>query len=216
LLEPLSLIQAFLRSQLKPSEPAQATAIEEAYTLSLHLERQLQNFLLYALLETTAESPEKARLLQGSTPTPIKEIIANVAIEKAQQYGREADLTMDIGEGSIVMLETNLSKIAEELIDNAFKFSSPGATVLVKSNLQENRLVLDIYNQGAGLTQPQISELDAYVQFGRKLNGKGGAGLGLSIAKCLVNLHGGTFILESQPSQWTTVRIEFPTVQQNP
>jgi two-component system, sensor histidine kinase and response regulator len=56
----------------------------------------------------------------------------------------------------------------------------------------------------------QISELGAYVRFGAKVNGWGGAGLGLSIAKCLIELHEGQLSIESLPAAWTTARAVLP------
>lgn len=218
LLVPLNQIQSFLKTLIHPKEivnPAdssnvQEANLQEAYAASLHLERQLQNFLLYALLETTVQNPEKAEVLRGRCTTQSKSILTETAQEIAKQYGRETDLKLDLQDAKIPMLEANLAKIAEELIDNAFKFSSLGTTVLVKGGLAQNQFVLDIFDQGAGLTQTQISELGAYVQFGARVNGRGGAGLGLSIAKCLVELHEGQFSIESLPATWTTTRVVLP------
>ncbi len=213
LLVPLNQIQSFLQTLLNTENSAisvNSVNVQEAYAASLHLERQLQNFLLYALLETTAQNPEKAEMMRGRCTTQSKSILTETAQEIAKQYGRETDLKLDLQDAKIPMLEANLAKIAEELIDNAFKFSSLGTAVLVKAGLAQNQFVLDIFDQGAGLTQTQISELGAYVQFGAKVNGRGGAGLGLSIAKCLVELHEGQFSIESLPATWTTARVVLP------
>lgn len=213
LLVPLNQIQSFLQTLLNTENSAisvNSVNVQEAYAASLHLERQLQNFLLYALLETTAQNPEKAEMMRGRCTTQSKSILTETAQEIAKQYGRETDLKLDLQDAKIPMLEANLAKIAEELIDNAFKFSSLGTAVLVKAGLTQNQFVLDIFDQGAGLTQTQISELGAYVQFGAKVNGRGGAGLGLSIAKCLVELHEGQFSIESLPATWTTARVVLP------
>lgn len=213
LLVPLNQIQSFLKTLINkkdPATPEDTSNVQDAYAASLHLERQLQNFLLYALLETTAQNPEKAEALRGRCTTQSKSILTETAQDIAKQYGRETDLKLDLQDAKIPILEANLAKIAEELIDNAFKFSSLGTAVLVKGSLAQNQFVLDIFDQGAGLTQTQISELGAYVQFGAKVNGRGGAGLGLSIAKCLVELHEGQLSIESLPATWTTARIILP------
>lgn len=213
LLVPLNQIQSFLKTLINTEHSANSpdsSNVQEAYAASLHLERQLQNFLLYALLETTTQNPEKAEAMRGRCTTQSKSILTETAQEIAKQYGRETDLNLDLQDAKIPILEANLAKIAEELIDNAFKFSSLGTAVLVKGGVAQNHFVLDIFDQGAGLTQTQISELGAYVQFGAKVNGRGGAGLGLSIAKCLVELHEGQFSIESLPATWTTARVVLP------
>ena len=214
LLIPLSQIQECLRdlrTEKVTLEQSLNSKVETAYDASLYLERQIQNFLLYALLEATASNPEKARVLKGYCTTETQSIIHQAAIEGAKAYGRESDLKLELQEVIVPILEANLAKILEELIDNAFKFSSPGNIVLVRSSLNQNHLVIDIFNQGAGLTQTQIDELGAYVQIGQVLNGKGGAGLGFSIVRCLTKLYGGVLTIESVPSVWTTVRVMLPT-----
>ncbi len=213
LLMPLNQIQSVLKMLLNTENvgnPADSSNVQEAYAASLHLERQLQNFLLYALLETTVQNPEKVEALRGRCTTESKSILTETAQEIAKQYGRETDLKLDLEEAKISILEANLAKIAEEIIDNAFKFSSLGTTVLVKGSVTQNQFILDIFDQGAGLTQLQISELGAYVRFGTKINSRGGAGLGLSIAKCLVELHEGQLSIESLPATWTTTRVVLP------
>lgn len=214
LLMPLHQIQHFLETLIDKNllgEPDGLRMAQDAHRSSLHLERQIQNFLLYALLEATVQDPEKAKALRGSCIAETQPIISGTALEIAARYNREADLRLDLSASTISILEANLAKIVEELIDNAFKFSSSGTAVLVKSKLDQNQFVLDVFDQGAGLTQPQISELGAYVQFGRKLNGKGGAGLGLSIVKCLAELYDGQLVIESMPAAWTTMRVLLPT-----
>jgi two-component system, sensor histidine kinase and response regulator len=213
LLMPLNQIQSFLEKLLDKdifAQPVDESMVQEAYAASQHLERQLQNFLLYALLETTAQDADKMEAIRGCCTIETKNILTETALGIARQYGREADLKLDLEEVTVSVLEANLAKMAEELIDNAFKFSSLGTTVLVKSGINQSQFVLDVFDQGAGLTQPQIAELGAYVRFAPKLNGRGGSGLGLSITKYLAELHDGKLVIESIPATWTTARIILP------
>jgi two-component system, sensor histidine kinase and response regulator len=213
LLMPLNQIQSFLGKLLDQDIFAPSVSelmVQEAYAASQHLERQLQNFLLYALLETTTQNTERMEAMRECGTIPTKDLLTETALVVAKQYNREADLKLELEEMTVPVLEANLAKIAEELIDNAFKFSSLGTTVLVKSGIHQNQFVLDVFDQGAGLTQQQIAELGAYVRFAPKLNGTGGSGLGLSITKCLAELHDGKLVIESLPATWTTARVTLP------
>jgi two-component system, sensor histidine kinase and response regulator len=213
LLMPLTQIQCFLEILLDKdifATRVNTSMVQEAYAASQHLERQLQNFLLYALLETTAQNSEKTEALRGCGTISTKDILTEAALAAALHYGREEDLRLELDEIMVSVLEANLAKMAEEMIDNAFKFSSLGTAVSVKSSVQQNQFVLEIFDQGAGLTQVQIDQLGAYVRFAPKLHGRGGSGLGLSITKCLAELHDGKLVIESMPAMWTKTRVTLP------
>ena len=60
------------------------------------------------------------------------------------------------------------------------------------------------------MTQEQINNVGAYVQFERKMYEQQGSGLGLLIAKTLVELHGGEFLIESIYEKQTIIRIVLP------
>ena len=57
----------------------------------------------------------------------------------------------------------------------------------------------------------QLGGIGAYSQFNRKTNEQQGSGLGLAIARRIVELHGGTFSIQSQPGAGTTVTVQLPT-----
>ena len=53
-------------------------------------------------------------------------------------------------------------------------------------------------------------KVGAYMQFDRKIHEQQGLGLGLSIAQQLTELHGGTFTIQSEIGEGTTVQVRFP------
>lgn len=211
---PLQKVRSFLETiqgaKAELIDPSLLSSAKESYDASLCLEKLLQNFLLYALLEVTIQDPLQAATFRGQCSTDSVNIITEIAKAKAQEVGREADLDLQLQPATVSILEANLAKIVEELLDNAFKFSSPGSVVQVVTSLASEQLHLSISDQGQGLSPQELKNIGAYVQFGQKLNGYGGAGLGLTIAKRLIELHGGSLEVSSIPSRQTIVQVTLP------
>ena len=106
--------------------------------------------------------------------------------------------------------EEYLSKITDELLQNAFKFSEADTPVRVTLAEAFNAVTLSVSDQGRGFTAEQITRIGAYMQFDRKLHEQQGLGLGLTIAKRLVDLHGGKFSIVSDKESGTVVSARFP------
>jgi len=214
LLIPLNQIQEFLQTLTNEYDLLERHKIlemtKEAYASSLNLQRLIQNFLLYALLEVTVKAPEQFKALRGSCISMAKSVITDVAIEKAKHLDREADLDLDLQDITVPILEANLAKIVEEIIDNAFKFSPAGTPVRIVSVLDNNMFILSVMDQGQGMTREQFTNLGAYIKFERQLYSQEGSGLGLAIAKHLSELHGGELTIDSILDQKTTVRVALP------
>jgi two-component system sensor histidine kinase/response regulator len=116
-------------------------------------------------------------------------------------------VTVEAVDAPVCISENNFIKLVEELLDNALKFSSPGDTVQVRTELDDGKYTLHIKNRGRSMTEQQIAEVGAYMQFERRLYEQQGVGLGLIIAKRLAELHGGGLKIESQAQQGTSVHV---------
>ncbi len=175
------------------------------------LHHLVENLLIYAQIEVLRAMPERVQVLRRLQFPRPRAFLKSVAEGKAQQVGRDADLILCLDDVEAVqVLEDNLRKIAEELVDNAFKFSAPGTPVHVAAFAENGCYVLQIGDRGRGMTAEQIANIGAYTQFDRRLYEQQGAGLGLAIAKSLTELHGGWFRIESQPDLGTTVWAALP------
>jgi signal transduction histidine kinase len=73
-----------------------------------------------------------------------------------------------------------------------------------------NMAVLSVSDQGSGFSTEQIARIGAYMQFDRRMHEQQGLGLGLTIAKRLVALHGGTLSIESTKEQGATIIAKMP------
>jgi signal transduction histidine kinase len=81
----------------------------------------------------------------------------------------------------------------EALVDNAFKYSSPGATVRCDLRLEPGLARLLVRDRGIGMTENEVASL--FTRFGRDVNDQnsdlGGTGLGLFLCREIARLHGG-------------------------
>jgi two-component system, sensor histidine kinase and response regulator len=182
--------------------------LKSIHDSGLRLHQLTLNFLMYADLELLASDPQRiAELRNNGCKSYIKSIIENIAVKISEKVNRLADLSIDVQEAIVNISSAKLSKIVEEIIDNAFKFSQPNTPVKIKGFVSNNKFHLFIIDYGRGMTQEEITNLGAYVQFERQIHGQQGSGLGLSIARKLVELHGGEFSIESIPEKQTIIRI---------
>jgi signal transduction histidine kinase len=204
----------FLIAEYETLEPSEVQEmLSDIRTSGQRLYRLIQNFLLYAELELIVTDSEKVKSLQTHHTSSVKTLIASQASLQARQSNREADLHLELQDANVQISTNYLNKLVEELTQNAFKFSSAGTLVTVTSTLSNNTFTLAVSDKGRGMTAEQIAQVGAYRQFERKLYEQQGSGLGLTIAKCLSELHAGTLTIESIPDEQTTVLVTLPTAQ---
>jgi signal transduction histidine kinase len=181
-------------------------------TSAMRLYHLTRNFLLYAELEMMSTSPDFPRLIRQNrrVRTPCQHPISHTAYQCAQKYDRSIDLHLAIEAVELPISEAKLVKLMDELLDNAFKFSEVGQTVQILARCVESDYQIDVLDQGRGLTPQQIAQIGGYMQFDRDSYAQQGGGLGLIIAKRLVELHSGSLMIHSIPGQETLVRITLP------
>jgi two-component system phosphate regulon sensor histidine kinase PhoR len=122
----------------------------------------------------------------------------------------ELDVTLD--EASITADEDLLSQVWTNLLHNSIKFTPAGGVVRVALHRHGDRLVVSIADSGIGIAaedQPHI--FDRFFKADRaRQSSEGGSGLGLSIAKTVVDLHHGTIAVKSQPGAGAVFTVEIP------
>ena len=174
------------------------------------LYRLIQNFLIFANLEIVATSPDRVKALRNHRISYPDKVIADIVTQKAGEVSRLPDLKLGLQEATVRISELKLKKIIEELIDNAFKFSTAGTPVQVISTQDDNNFLLEITDYGRGMNAEQIAKVGAYMQFERKVHEQQGSGLGLAIAKRLTELHGGELTIKSIAGKQTTLLLTLP------
>jgi signal transduction histidine kinase len=108
--------------------------------------------------------------------------------------------------------DRRMRQILINLLSNAVKFTPEGGQVRVSSFLKNGELAIEIRDTGIGIAAEDIPKvMSSFGQVESKISRKHeGSGLGLPLAKQLVELHGGTLTIESQEDVGTTVTIMLP------
>ena len=105
-----------------------------------------------------------------------------------------------------------LMQILLNLLSNAIKFTPSGGQVTVHAYCDPEGISVEVKDTGIGIEQEDLTKV--LTPFGRvdrdAMHAQTGTGLGLPIAKSLVELHGGDFDLRSAPGVGTTVKLTFP------
>jgi two-component system, sensor histidine kinase and response regulator len=193
---------------LQPNEIAEMG--EVIHQSGRRLERLIENFLIYAQIELLSADPQKTHLLRGKPAEFPAKFVEEQARKHASEAGRLDDLKLKLDNAPIPVSEEYLRKIAGELVHNAFKFSQAGTPVNVSLSETPEAFVLTVGDQGRGFSPENISKVGAYMQFDRKMQEQQGLGLGLTIAKRLTELHGGTLTIQSEKSAGTNIAVSIP------
>lgn len=163
-----------------------------------------QKYLLYIDIEVN--KPKRSFKLEKN----LSEKIDTIVKEIAGKYDRHRDLRLSLSEGHIGIIEDWFFSALKELIDNAFKFSSSGQIVSIATNLKQTVFHFSIQDCGRGFPVKSMDEVNAFLQFDRDFYEQQGIGLGLFLAKRIIQFHGGRLEIDSTPKQGTTMSFEIP------
>lgn len=176
------------------------------------LHRTVQNFLLYSQLEIQATDPASITRLRAAQTANVQTPLEARARHLAEKWKRTPDLQLELGDGSVAMAQDLFTKLIDEVLDNAFKFSAAGSAVRITSRVDPAGYEICVTDQGHGMEPKQIANIGAYAQFDRETHEQQGSGLGLAIVQRIIELHGGQFGVQSQPGTGTTVRLQIPVI----
>jgi signal transduction histidine kinase len=148
--------------------------------------------------------------------TDLVKLLQDVALSKevlVKEKGLEFELSLPKGKLPAFNLDSSrLTEAISNLVDNAIFYTEKGKVALFLS-INGNQAVIKIQDSGIGISSEEQKGL--FTKFTRGKNAilakPDGSGLGLYIAKKIVELHGGTIILESIVGKGTTFVISLPT-----
>jgi signal transduction histidine kinase len=106
---------------------------------------------------------------------------------------------------------TRLRQIVLNLLSNAIKFTPAGGRIWLSAALENGSMLIQVRDTGIGMKAEDIPRaMQPFVQLDHAPRGDPGTGLGLALVKTLVEAHGGTLGIESEPGKGTTVSVRLP------
>jgi two-component system, OmpR family, sensor kinase len=113
-------------------------------------------------------------------------------------------------EVAVVANADNLKQILLILLDNALKYTPSGGTITLTTSATDRQVAIHVGDTGVGIAPDVVPHI--FTRFYRADTSRTGdsAGLGLAIAKSLVEAHQGTITVESQPGQGSTFTVTLP------
>ena len=130
-----------------------------------------------------------------------------------EKYGVRLIGEMPPGHVQLVAVDRMIRQIMINLLGNAIKFTPAGGSVRVSgAALKDGGYAVTVQDSGIGMTQEEIAEaLTPFGQIENKMTAThNGTGLGLPLAKAMVELHEGTMAISSMPGHGTRIVLNFP------
>jgi len=107
-----------------------------------------------------------------------------------------------------------VKQVLLNLMTNAIKFTPEGGTVRVEAIEKQAGIIVKVHDSGIGISKENIERLAKPFEQIESQHSKQheGTGLGLALSKSLVELHGGNFLIESEPGHGTVVTFTLPNI----
>lgn len=154
-------------------------------------------------LAISAEPVDASDLLTGSLQTLLP-----LVDEKAIKL----DLQLEVGLPKVLADSERVQQTISNLVGNAIKFTPSGGKIVVQARSDSEHVTVSVIDNGPGIPAAQLSKVfDRYWQSAR--TDRHGAGLGLAIAKGIVEGHGGRIWIESAPGKGTTASFTLPVTR---
>ena len=105
-----------------------------------------------------------------------------------------------------------IDQVVYNLVDNAVKFTNEGGKIIVNAATDKKYAYFSVTNSGKGIPQKDITKVFERfykVDQSRSTDVKS-TGLGLFLVKSIVDLHGGTITVESEPDSFTRFTVKLP------
>ena len=202
------LAAAILRSPSNANNAIPAEVLDHA-SVMLQAANQM-DALIQDLLDVTRL--EAGRLRLNRQPVAVLDVV-NATIDTLRPVAEERSIAIEVNiDASLPLVDADpdrLLQVLSNLVGNAIKFSTFNSVLKVSAHLSADFITVAVIDSGVGISADELPFVfDRFWQ--SKRTNRSGAGLGLAIARGIVQAHGGDISVDSVSGQGTTVRITVP------
>jgi signal transduction histidine kinase len=142
---------------------------------------------------------------------PLGDLAQEMLGQYRKRYPRHSFEASFPPEGTLVLADRNrLTQVLENLLSNAVKYS-PGGVVRILGRKFDDHFQVSVEDHGIGMTQEQLAHVfDKFYRVDNSDTATSGIGLGMSIARYMVEAHGGCIWVESELGRGTAVHFTLP------
>jgi signal transduction histidine kinase len=137
----------------------------------------------------------------------IDKCVQSLAVWAEQQ---QVTILIDSCDAFVIADENRIGQVITNLISNGIKFSEQNKRVMIKARVNGPWLTVAVLDEGPGIPAEEIGLIFERFRQGSSKKAHLGSGLGLSICKALVELHGGTIFAESMLGKGSTFSFKIP------
>lgn len=174
------------------------------------LTRAIANSRLLTQIEKIAANADAMRLLPEAETSEFHSLVEGECRRLSRMAGRANDLTLDLASGKVRIGSSILTRVIEELIRNALRFSPVGSEISVKARHIDQSVQLDITNESttdlSGHTTIQMRREDFEAVLPVEFN----HGCGLKVAHNLIALHGGQLTIRRPGVRRVCIHLNLP------
>lgn len=204
---PLAIIQA--KQELLLTEP-NAKVIDKSEDINLTLKETRRLTKLISELMELARNDDSSKSLEKQDTDInklIKEIV-NPYIDIAKMQEKEIKLELNYNK-NIKLNQSKINQLMVILLDNAMKYTNSGDKITIKVYDKDSKCNIEVQDTGIGISDESINHIFERFYRDDKARSRqtGGNGLGLSIAKTIVNLHGGTIKAFHNNPKGTIIKV---------
>jgi len=137
--------------------------------------------------------------------------------ERAQSHGIKLQLEVAPEVDRVIADERKVKQVVVNLLANAVKFTPDGGTVTLRADRDDGRVRLAVKDTGIGIApEDQQRIFEEFQQAGTQTEkSREGTGLGLTLSRRMVELHGGTISVDSAPGKGSTFTVALPLVKES-
>ena len=190
-----------------PLNEKQKRFVQHIHKESLHLLELINDILDISKIEAGRLELRREAFDFASLVAESLASVRALAEAKSQQLEAALDVAPAVDADRL-----RIKQVLVNLLSNAIKFTPDGGRIRVEAGVQEASVAVSVSDTGVGIPEEELDFIfDKFHQVGATTKGvREGTGLGLAITKRLVEEHGGTIRVESQPKRGSTFIFTIP------